>query len=218
MSKPVQDKKQEAKDKEDAETSLVQKRIDLNKVVFDTPAMLNMVKHCQENRDPTVAQWANASDCRGHLMGVIKHDIGVGHNNLFITQTQPVGSKTAAKTIKQLIEESAESKGGDNNEIGFYVSCELGLAFTAKNLVQMIVAYRNFRNAMMVVYDVNKSKYGMNPLHCFRFSQAAIDALHLNDLSQLTSTLVQDKITEHKLNIDSFFEEVDLKVHRSHLL
>jgi hypothetical protein len=129
-----------------------------------------------------------------------------------------VSSKTAAKTIKQLIEESAESKGESNNEIGFYVSCELGLAFTAKNLVQMIVAYRNFRSAVMVVYDVNKSKIGMNPLNCFRFSQAAIEALHLNDLSQLTSNLVQDKITEHSINIDSFFEEVEMKVHRSHLL
>ena len=82
----------------------------------------------------------------------------------------------------------------------------------------MIVSYRNFRNAVMIVYDVNKSKYGLNPLNCFRFSQAAIDALHLNDLSKLTSTLVQDRITENKLNIDSFFEEVDMKIHRSHLL
>ena len=82
----------------------------------------------------------------------------------------------------------------------------------------MIVAYRNFRNAVMMVYDVNKSKYGLNPLNCYRFSQTAIDALHLNDLGKLTSTIVQDTITENKIDIQGFFEEVEMKIHRSHLL
>jgi hypothetical protein len=63
------------------------------------------------------------------------------------------------------------------NEIGFYVSCHLGLAFSHTNLLQMIHAYRNFRNSVMVVYDVNKSYYGLCPLQGFRLSEGAVQAL-----------------------------------------
>lgn len=82
----------------------------------------------------------------------------------------------------------------------------------------MIIAYRNFRNSVMVVYDLNKSPYGLNPISCYRLSASAIEALHLNDLSKLTTTLVQDAISQHKLSIQTFFETVDVKIHRSHLL
>lgn len=105
-----------------------------------------------------------------------------------------------------------------SNEIGFYVSCQLGLAFSHKNLVQMIISYRSFRNSIMVVYDVSKSAYGLNPIHCFRFSPMAIKALNLNDPANLTDNLVQDKIREHNLEYQSFFEEISVKIHRSHLL
>jgi len=47
---------------------------------------LNMVKHCQENADTEAAQWGSMhAEARGLLMGVLKHDIGLDHNNLFIT-------------------------------------------------------------------------------------------------------------------------------------
>lgn len=65
----------------------------------------------------------------------------------------------------------------------------------------MIVAYRNFRNSIMIAYDVNKSAYGMNPIKCYRLSAAAITALKLNDPSKLTDQLVQDQITLNKINI-----------------
>jgi len=70
----------------------------------------------------------------------------------------------------------------------------------------------------MVVYDVNKSQFGLNPLTVYRLSTSAIEALHLNDLTKLTVSLVQDTITSSQLTIDSFFETVDTKIHRSHLL
>jgi hypothetical protein len=70
----------------------------------------------------------------------------------------------------------------------------------------------------MLVYDLNKSQVGLNPLKCFRLSKVAIDALCLDDLLQLTDDLVQDKIQASKLNIQNFFEEVTLQVNRSHLL
>jgi len=70
----------------------------------------------------------------------------------------------------------------------------------------------------MVVYDVDKSAYGLSPLKCFRLSEGAIKALSLDDLQNLSVTLMQNKIREHNLSISDFFEEVYLKIHRSHLL
>jgi hypothetical protein len=41
----------------------------------------------------------------------------------------------------------------------------------------MMLAYRNFKNSVMIVYDVDKSDYGLNPLKCYRLSENAINAL-----------------------------------------
>lgn len=143
----------------------------------------------------------------------------LGNNDLFITGTLPGTSKTAVKSLKNIIEDEDQGRAQDiNTDIGFYVSCELGLAFTQRNLIQMIASYRNFRNSVMVVYDVNKSAYGMGPVTCYRLSVAAIDALYLNDLSKLTGELVQDRINACKLSVESFFEVVSCRIHRSHLL
>ena len=135
------------------------------------------------------------------LMGVLKKEHG--ENNIFITQTLPEAGKGIMKDLKTIIESDADNQklSDTNNEIGLYVSCQLGLVFTHKNLVHMIVAYRNFRNSILIAYDVNKSAYGMNPIKCYRLSAAAIEALKLNDPSQLTDQLVQDQITLNKINI-----------------
>ena len=85
----------------------------------------------------------------------------------------------------------------------------------------MINQYRNYKNSVMLVYDNDKSKYGLNPLNCYRLSIAAIKALSLDDQSKNTDetlTLIQDKIREEGLSIDTFFEDVPMKIHRSHLL
>jgi hypothetical protein len=60
--------------------------MNLHRVMIDTPALLNMVKHCREADVKTGA--------RGRLMGVLKDSISHGQQ-LLITQTMPelVGSK-----------------------------------------------------------------------------------------------------------------------------
>ena len=84
----------------------------------------------------------------------------------------------------------------------------------------MISQYRNYKNSVMLVYDNDKSKYGLNPLKCYRLSIGAIKALSLDEQmkSDVTLTLIQDKIREEGLSIDTFFEDVPMKIHRSHLL
>ena len=81
----------------------------------------------------------------------------------------------------------------------------------------MIKQYRNYKNSVMIVYDSEKSMYGLNPLKCYRLSTAAIKALSLDD-ALAAATLIQDKIREQDLSIGTFFEEVPIKIHRSHLL
>lgn len=65
--------------------------------MIDTPALLNLVKHC---RDADLK-----SGARGHLMGVLKDSISHGQQ-LFITQTMPelVGSKLQMQELAEAIE------------------------------------------------------------------------------------------------------------------
>jgi len=145
-------------------------------------------------------------------MGVLKKELE--NYYLIVNSSTPMVGK--APTLNDLKKTSTNEQS--HNEIGFYVSCQLGLAFSHKNLIQLIVSYRSFRNSVMIVYDVSKSAYGLNPLKCYRLSQSAIAALNLNDPATLTSQLVQDKIREHNLEMQSFFEEISLKINRTHLV
>lgn len=70
----------------------------------------------------------------------------------------------------------------------------------------------------MVAYDVDKSQYGLCPFACYRLSEEAIAALNLDDPANITDQLVQDNIVKNKLKMDEFFEEIPMKIHRSHLL
>lgn len=92
------------------------------------------------------------------------------------------------------------------------------MAFSTKNLLTMIASYRNFRNSVMIVYDVTKSPYGLSPLKCYRLSQSAISSLNLNNPAEMTTQLLQDKIRDNSLSMSVFFEEVPMRIHRSHLL
>jgi hypothetical protein len=78
-----------------------------------------------------------------------------------------------------------------HNQVGFYVSCQLGLAFSIQNLRLLIKAYKNFRNSVMVIYDINKSTYGLNPFQCFRLSEEATAALKINKNVAFDDMLIQ---------------------------
>lgn len=194
----------------------------IDKVVIDTPALLSMISHCNtkcsvQGRIPTGPE----VEVRGKITGVLKQEPGqTDASNLLINGTSPDTSKFTNKPLKAYIEEQTEGQKSSeqSSDIGFYVACELGMAFTQRNLFQAIACYRNFRNSILIVYDLNKSSYGFNPLKCYRLSQTAINALFLNDYSKLTSTLTQETINSQQLKLDHFFEEVDIKIHRSHLL
>ena len=142
-----------------------------------------MIKHCQDKSTP---HQEHLDSAHGLIMGVLKKEIDEQY--LLVTATVPQ-SKRQFRSLKQIqdMEKDQAAKDDSTNSIGFYVSCQLGMAFSHKNLLTMIAAYRNFRNSCMVVYDVTKSPYGLNPLKCFRLSQSAIESLNLNNPAQMTN-------------------------------
>jgi hypothetical protein len=68
----------------------------------------------------------------------------------------------------------------DTNRIGFYMSMHMGLSFNYDTLNKLYQHYKNFKNSVVLVYDISKSNYGLNPLHAFRLSEKAIETFKMN--------------------------------------
>lgn len=62
----------------------------------------------------------------------------------------------------------------DTNEIGFYMSARMGLCFRIDILTDLINVTKKFRNSIMLIYDTQKSDYGLAPLKAYRLSEKAI--------------------------------------------
>lgn len=76
------------------EDDFIQRRVLINNIVIDTPALLNMIKHCQDSKEllTTGAKTAGGvefqngiGEAKGEIMGVLKKEID--KFNIFITQT-----------------------------------------------------------------------------------------------------------------------------------
>ena len=64
--------------------------------------------------------------------------------------------------------ENESQKLRDTTKVGFYQSVNMGLTFNLETLTHLYKCYREFKNSVFIIYDVSKSDYGLNPLHCFR--------------------------------------------------
>lgn len=108
----------------------------------------------------------------------------------------------------------------DTNEIGFFMNCNDGNSFSKSVLNHLYMSYKKFKNSIFVVYDENKAKFGLNPLKAFRLSEKAINVINatpnINLLSEM-SVFKQDVLKSEKLTVGEFFEEVAIKVQRSHI-
>jgi C-terminal region of eIF3h len=102
----------------------------------------------------------------------------------------------------------------------------MGLTFNIETLTQLYKYYKEFKNSVFIIYDVSKSDYGLNPLHCFRLSEKALEAFdapgtHHTLAGQAHSdklTLIQERIRSQSLTIGELFEEIPIRVYRSHLV
>lgn len=76
------------------------KRTELRRVVIETPALLNLVKHCRDAA-------SMATSTQGFLMGVTKRFEGENEESLLVTQTMPRANKAQmAMLLKTLENES----------------------------------------------------------------------------------------------------------------
>lgn len=142
----------------------------MRRVIIDTPALLNMVKHCRESTQDSI----------GILMGVTEKDaLQKEEDSLLITQTMPRANKAQMRDLLNNLEKDSQ-KLMDTNEVGFYVNSRMGLCFSRELVAMYIEAYKKFKNSVFVVYDTSKSDYGMNPLKVYRLSEKAISCLTHN--------------------------------------
>ena len=112
--------------------------------------------------------------------------------------------------------ENESQKLMDTNEVGFYISSRMGLAFTTDTLSKLLASSKKFKNSVFVVYDTSKSDYGLNPLHAYRLSEKARGCLQVAE-GQIVPTVSQMSITNSGLQINEFFEEVAIKIQRTHM-
>jgi hypothetical protein len=68
----------------------------------------------------------------------------------------------------------------DTNEVGFYTSARMGLCFRLDILTELINVTKKFKNSVMIIYDTQKSNYGLNPLKAYRLSEKAISTFKLS--------------------------------------
>lgn len=152
-----------------AEKTEVNKRTTLNRIILDTPALLNMVKHCRESD----------TNAHGLLMGVTQNNVGQVEDSLLVTQTMPRSNNTQMTELMRAMENESQ-RLMDTNEIGFYGSYRMGLCFNIVTLTELINISKKFRNSVMIIYDTQKSNYGLNPLKAYRLSEKAIATFTLN--------------------------------------
>lgn len=104
----------------------------------------------------------------------------------------------------------------DTNEVGFYINSRMGQCFNLEVLEIAKETTKKFKNAVFIVYDVSKSNYGLNPLNAYRLSEKAISSFS-TDHGVIQMQLLQENIIKNKLVLTDFFEEIPIKIYRSHM-
>lgn len=192
-------------DNKDLQTN---RRTELLRVVVETPALLNLVKHCRDSD-------SLASSTQGFLMGVTKPMEGETENSLLVTQTMAMANKTQmAQLLKTL--ENEKQKLMDTNEIGIYINSRMGLGFNREVLSQLITSQRKFKNAIFLVYDTSKANFGLNPLKAYRLSLRALDAFS-HDHGSIQMVITQKKLIEMNLTTQELYEEIPVRIQRNHM-
>ena len=102
------------------------------------------------------------------------------------------------------------------NEVGFYINSRMGLCFDKEVLIMLLESCKKFKNSIFIVYDTSKANFGLNPLHAYRLTEKAIKTF-THQLGVIQPELLQTRIQEEKLVIEEMFEQIPIKVQRSHM-
>lgn len=99
----------------------------MTKVVIMAPALLSLIKHCQDKKQSTsTVNGQTKNGVMGDIIGYIDPQQEIDEVNLKITQAHvQIGPESKHKSDHQ---------SGSSIPVGFYVSCQQGLAFSTANL------------------------------------------------------------------------------------
>ncbi len=184
------------------------KRTELRRIVIETPALLNLVKHCRDAQ-------STASTTQGYLMGVTKMIDCENVNSLLVTQTMPKANKTQMASLLKTLENESQ-RLMDTNEIGFYINSRMGLAFNREVLNQQLESYKKFKNSIFIVYDTSKANFGLNPLKAYRLSQKALDSFS-QDHGVVQMVISQQQLLEKNLTCADLYDEIPIRIQRNHM-
>ena len=92
----------------------------------------------------------------------------------------------------------------------------MGQCFTQETLSSILETTKKFKNAVFVVYDHSKSNYGLNPLTAFRLSDKTMSTF-TNNHGVMEMEMLQQSIIKNNLLLAEFFEEIPVKILRSHM-
>jgi hypothetical protein len=71
----------------------------------------------------------------------------------------------------------------DTSKVGFYISVYMGLTFNIETLNKLFEYYKIFKNSVVLIYDISKSNYGLNPIQVYRISEKALETFDKNFLA-----------------------------------
>jgi translation initiation factor 3 subunit H len=177
-------------------------------VQIESSVALRIAKHAAQSVPNTVS---------GLLLGVDVHE-----NLLKISQSysfpsystdnsSPYKSKNNVKFQDDLIEELKEA-GSSVQYLGFYQSAVSGKFINEQILETMATnQLKSTPNAVLLVHDPLKSKYGLLSLKAFRVSEAYLKTFIANDFQI-------DAITANGLTHANILEEVPVVIHNNHLV
>lgn len=60
------------------------------------------------------------------------------------------------------------------------MSTQTGLVFDADTLYRMLTQYAQYKNSVLIVYDLSQQSVGLNALKAYRLSEAALMAMDLS--------------------------------------
>ena len=127
----------------------------------------------------------------------------------------PKSSKAQMKDLIKTIDNDAQ-RLITTNEVGFYINSRMGLCFDKEVLIMLLESCKKFKNSIFIVYDTSKANFGLNPLHAYRLTEKAIKTF-THQLGVIQPELLQTRIQEEKLVIEEMFEQIPIKVQRSHM-
>ena len=113
--------------------------------------------------------------------------------------------------------QSESQKLIDTTAIGYYTTSPMGLPFNFDMFTKLFQHYKDFKNSICIIYDVTKAKIGMNPIKAYRLSQKIILAMEYRPF-EVVPTITEEKISNFGLTYSEMFEEIPIKIYRSHLV